>query len=831
MTVPPPAPRPSGFLATTRAAASVAFAALLTALAASGLALFVGNQAAPARHIDEAARELQRDPLLALGAFHAFAPALVALVLAALALATLAPGRPPLRPPWHARLREAAWALAPLAFLPAALWLDDVAGRAIIAAALIGLSAALAAARLARDPHAPPPPISPKAARIAAATLAAAAGVFLFAVATQRHRAHWSSLIDLGLFYELYDNPEGRLLYSPTLGMSFLGEHFSPTLALLWPLVAIARSPVTLLAIQAASIAAGAFLLYELAARRTKSHLLALALLLAYALCPYVQQAAFYDFHLDMLEPPLIFGFALACISDRRDRHLWMWLCAVLLWGTKEDTFIYTSVMAAVFLIAEGRRRDGIAIIAVGCVVGAIILGAVLPALRAPHDPSHFATVATADGYAFGARYSNLGATPVDALRLLLLNPFGWLSDIVGGAGLASVLALALTFGPTTLTARWRALLIIPAFEMLLGERMRSFPFYYGAVVIPFAALTAIEGARELTLRRDRTTSPPQPTSLLDFIARSTTSRQLALGLLAGSIALWSFHPASALATHSDHDFLRTDHQVRADAILDALPPGAPIAATGYLAVHLQSRHPTTMIPYGLDTAERVVIDLQRPPWPLSYGQLQSHLERLVVTGQFTVESADRQTGLLVLARASGPAPADRMSGRDLRHLLAGPVMEAELTEDTAFPDRRVADPDASNGALLSVDTSDARGPAHAFFGPYLTLPAGRYRATYRLRWFNDAGAVLAPNRPLVSLDVHARGFPHAAARTLTHADLAPMDGRFVEPALDFELADTRRDVELRVYFHDIGRLDLDVVRLDRLGDLERPARPGSPPR
>jgi uncharacterized membrane protein len=823
--MPPTAPKPApGWPPAVDAAASLGLAALLVALAASGLALFVGTSAAPAQHLDAVARELQRNPLLAHAAFRAFVPALLALTLGVLALAAAAPRAPhALGPSWPRRLRASAWTLAPLALLPTTLWYDDVPGRAILAAALIGLTAALAVA-----PHAGrAAPLSPRAARAAAAALATLAGAFLFATALARHRAHWSSLIDLGLFYELYDNPESRLLYSPTLGMSFLGEHFSPILALLWPIVAAARSPVALLAIQAASIAGGAFLLYELAALRTKSHALGLAMLLAYALAPYVQQAAYYDFHLDMLEPPLLFGFVLAIF---RRRLGWMWLCAVLLWATKEDTFIYTSVIAVVLLVAEGRRREGLALVGAGLAVGLIVLTVVLPALRTPHDPSHFATVATHDGYAFGARYANLGASPAAALRLLLLNPFGWISDIVTGPGLSSVLALLLLFGPTPLTARWRILLLVPAFEMLLGDLMRTFPFYYGAVVLPFAALAAVEGAHELTQRRLPTT-PPAPLTLLDLVARRTSSTQLALALFVGSVAVWTLHPSSALATHSKHGFARTDHQVRAEALMDALPPGVPVAATGYLAAHLQSRHPTTMLPYGLDAAERVIVDLQRPPWPLTYAQLQSRLESLVSRGDFTVETADREAGLIVLARAA--ARVDRSlaadAARALRTLLASPVLEAELTEDTAFPDARVRDPDAHNGALLSVGTSDARGPAHIFYGPYLTLPPGIYRATFRLRWHNDTAlptADLPPAAPLVTIDAFARAAPRIASQILAVRDLAPREGQLHEPTLEFTLTRPQPDFELRVFHHDLGRLDLDQVRVDFLGPPPPPRDP-----
>lgn len=72
------------------------------------------------------------------------------------------------------------------------------------------------------------------------------------------------------------------------------------------------------------------------------------------------------------------------------------------------------------------------------------------------------------------------------------------------------MLALLLLFfsAPPPLTARWRIRLLVPAFEMLLGDLMWTFPFDDGAVVLPFAALAAVEGAHELTQRRLPTTPP-----------------------------------------------------------------------------------------------------------------------------------------------------------------------------------------------------------------------------------------------------------------------------------------------------------------------------------
>lgn len=823
-------PRPPSPPAVDAGPASLATSPLRLAGAALGLlaaiygvALFTLFRNAPERLVSDGVRALFRAggplrdlvnalPLAALSVLAAWL--LLGLVASRRRAAPLGPG-----------LVDAARALWPLCALALTLWFDDPAGRQVLAAAVVGLVAFRAWPLLGASPGSPSPlfarlaPITrpltdPRHPHRAPALLCLAATAFLFYGAAARHAAHWSSLIDLGLFYELYDNAAGSLLFSPTLGQSFLGEHFSPVLVLLWPVMELFPSPLTLLAIQSLAIGGGAWLLYRLAHDRTGHVALSALLMLAWAVSPYVQAAAFYDFHMDMLEPPMLFGLVLAL---HRRRPLWVAVCAVLLWCTKEDTFLYTSVLGVYAIAFLGQRKTGALLIAVGLAQAALVLGVVLPALRAPFDPAFFSTTGPQEGYAFLGRYSHLGSSVPAIAGQVLANPLYVLDHLTTGARLTNVLALLLTFGGLALFAGWRIILLAPVAEMLLANAgpMSSFHFYYGAVAFMFAPLAAIEGARRL-LRRppDAPVFGPLPPG------------RLATALAALLVALLAWHPTSWLsAEHTYKPVVQTPHHAAADALIAAIPPGARVTATGYQAVHLQPDRDVRMFPYGLDAAEHVLVDLQRPPWPRTLAGVQDELLRLPRQGFRLAAHAD---GLLHLVRdpAAAPDPAAAAAERDrLRAHFEDITFEAELSEQTAFMSGAHADPEASNGAFRRARAADRRGPDFLAYGPYLRLAPGPYRAHARVRW-RDRGLWPAPaDRVVATVDVTAQhGRASLAKRDLRAADLA--DGAWLDVALDFTVAGARPattgerfppgsvEIEVRAFFHGVGELDLDFTRV-----------------
>lgn len=709
-------------------------------------------------------------------------------------------------------LMRASLVLAPLLSLPVVLWYARYTGRIYVASALSALTGYLGWTLLepwvSRWWRKVGPRISdPFSQKLYGALVALIVAVGFFLLGWARHRAMWSSLIDLGLFYQLFDTSRHALLYSPALGHSFLAEHFSPLLVVLWPLVRLLPSPVTLIGVQAASLGLGGYLLYLWARERTQHYPLALMITLLYLLSPLVQQAALYDFHMDLMEPPLIFGSMLA-LQRRRD---WVFAgCCVLLWLTKEDTFLYTSVMALYAMVHQRRWVLGAVILVLGLLQGYLVAFHLLPHLRPLPDGLHFSTSVGGQGYAFIDRYASWGSSPGEILRSLVTSPHLVVKHIFTAGRLTSLLALVLGFGGLAVASRGRIFLLLPILEMLLSEsyELSELKFYYGAVAITIAALPAVEGAAGL-MERWRRSLPGWK-----MAGWSPARMTCALGVALGCIL--ALHPKSYLSDHRQYpSFQQFAHHRRARLIMDSIDEQSRISANGYLAAQLMTRHHTRMFPFGLKDADMVLLDLQRPSWPMRYHNVQSMAHTLVAGGRF--DAMRMEDGILLLVRDAQMTPSTHAERRAVQIFLDQVVVEAELTERTAYSNRVRSGEDASNGGFLRVGDSDARGPGHLLYGPFARMSGGTYLMKTRLRWKKDFIVPLVHWLPVVTVDVVRKSGLVAASRTLTVGDLTHQDGRWQEVTLQFEASRRDGEHEFRVFYHDLGSLDLDVVTIERI--------------
>ena len=127
-------------------------------------------------------------------------------------------------------------------------------------------------------------------------------GGTLFSFQYLRYRTFKAHVHDLGLITQsLWSTLQGEPFHNsinPTIGYSanYLGNHFSPGLALWVPFFALAPSPVTLLALQALGLALGAWPLWLLLRDELPAGA-ALALVATYLLQPALWFAGLYDFH------------------------------------------------------------------------------------------------------------------------------------------------------------------------------------------------------------------------------------------------------------------------------------------------------------------------------------------------------------------------------------------------------------------------------------------------------------------------------------------------------------------------------------------------------
>jgi uncharacterized membrane protein len=263
---------------------------------------------------------------------------------------------------------------------------------------------------------------------------------------------------DMGIHVNfLWNTAHGRWFWDSIKGVNYLGDHFSPGLAVLAPLLRIWPSAAALACAQSAALALGIPAVYRLALDRTGERDLAAWLCALYAVSPLVQASSAHDVHAVTFAVPLLLwgltlpgarGLVLLAFAGTLQEDLWL-CAAAAAWHRKERRA--AGVFAACF---------GVSVLAMRAAAG-------------PFRPAHWSFYAPAR---IAASLFTLDR-PWGALRLLV--PLAGLPLFAGRAGLALLVPLAYTW---------------------LGAQPQQgrLELHYGAPLIPFAFLAAAEGARRL---------------------------------------------------------------------------------------------------------------------------------------------------------------------------------------------------------------------------------------------------------------------------------------------------------------------------------------------
>lgn len=147
-----------------------------------------------------------------------------------------------------------------------------------------------------------------------ALALAAGTSLSFFGYAWARWATLKSSAFDLAYFDQVVWNAaHGHGFMSSFAPYPFLGQHFSPALALLVPLYWIQPSPLWLLGVQSLALGLACVPLYLLA-RTWLDHRSSLIACVAYAAQLFVLRAVGYDFHTAALAVPFVFWAVLGAV-------------------------------------------------------------------------------------------------------------------------------------------------------------------------------------------------------------------------------------------------------------------------------------------------------------------------------------------------------------------------------------------------------------------------------------------------------------------------------------------------------------------------------------
>lgn len=318
-------------------------------------------------------------------------------------------------------------------------------------------------------------------------------------------RAHlWTYGSDTGTFAQIVADAFGGMRNGVEAGSHFR-YHWSPSLALLWPFVALTRSALPLQLVQAAATVACAPLIAALA-RPYAGDTLAQRLGILTLLYPPLLALGFDEFHELGLFTPLVLGLFVA--ADR-GRWLWFALCAAAGVGLREDAALTLLVLGTAFLAIALRSRaqgsgllDGSpreprelaiagALLAAGAAAALLLyFGAIAPRFGG-WGPSHFYV------YPFAAG-------PVALVLAPVTHPREFAAAIFTFGRLTYVLEALVPLAFLPLRSRW-ALLALPGGAIVLlanSGYVWRMGDHYAALWIPWLLVATVAAVVALTSKR-----------------------------------------------------------------------------------------------------------------------------------------------------------------------------------------------------------------------------------------------------------------------------------------------------------------------------------------
>ncbi len=204
----------------------------------------------------------------------------------------------------------------------------------------------------------------------------------------------WSYGADTGTFMQLILDAFGGMRNGIEHGTHYR-YHWSPSLALLWPLLAATHSMFVLELVQVVATVAVGPLLYALILPRSGPKLALRCAILA-LIYPPLLAVGWGEFHDVGLLAPLVLGALVA--ADRR-RWLRFTLCVAVACGLREDICLEFAIAGTVLGFANWRSRSAwFATAALALVSLATYYGLVIPRLGGAWIPAHFYVYAFAAG-------------------------------------------------------------------------------------------------------------------------------------------------------------------------------------------------------------------------------------------------------------------------------------------------------------------------------------------------------------------------------------------------------------------------------------------------
>jgi len=291
---------------------------------------------------------------------------------------------------------------------------------------------------------------------------------------------------DLGIFEQAirhYAHLQAPIVDLKDVGQNFLGDHWSPAIAVFAPFYRLFPTPVTLLVGQAVAIALGVVPITR-AGMRHLGRLSGVAVGLAFGMSYGVQSAVDFDFHEVCLAVPLL-AFALEALLTGRWARVAA--CAAPLVLVKEDLGLTVAALGLV-LVLIGARRWGFGLAAFGLASFALTLTVLMPHFNVNGDDSRLSVLAAQPG------------TGGSLMHRILSLPLDVATSVPGATTVLLMLAV------TAFLATQSPLLILVVPTMCwrflsTNENWWGQSFHYDLVLMPIVFAALVDGV--VRARRD----------------------------------------------------------------------------------------------------------------------------------------------------------------------------------------------------------------------------------------------------------------------------------------------------------------------------------------
>ncbi len=465
-----------------------------------------------------------------------------------------------------------------------------------------------------------------------------------------KHNALNTRTYDFARFSQaIWNTLQGRVLFTTIDARSILGNHFSPYMALLAPLLWLWPNERLLFLVQAASVAVAGLILALMVRRRQPA--LAPWFMLAYALNPAIQQLALYEFRRIVLAMPFL-ALALFGLAEKRR---WLMLGAALIaLLAKEDVGLFVFGVGLFLLIFQRDWRWGLGMMLLGFGWSLIVSFWVIPLFRAPGTE-----------YPQLYYFAYLGSSYTEIIGTLRQDPLIIPQQLFSLERLAALWRIFLPLGLFLpfLGADW-LLIALPSLLLLLlsgDAEMFSLQKWYPATILPvfFAAIAAGLGRFEIARARWLT----------------------AWLLLSALLGYWLYSPLPGGGAYEPALYTVSDHDRLGLALAQEIPTAASVATQPHYAPHLSLRANIYHFPWikiGAENIDYFLFDQGSSTYPFSEAEMTAEINT------FLADPA------LELVAAADGLYLFRQDGRSQPNFASGATLEEALQLDgfdIAVPD------------------------------------------------------------------------------------------------------------------------------------------------